>query len=119
MPRLSKTDRRRNARSTRPVWIDIAGDPYLAENWSLGGILVRDRLFHYPVGDRVLARLSLDPISGSPFAYVHVRVVRCDGQGTALAFCDLPVQLFDLLSEAMFRRPPMAHVTRPAPAKRI
>jgi|GEM_PF-6523825 len=108
MPIVSRKERRRNARSTRPLWIDIDRVPYLAENWSLSGILIRDQLADAAPGERLHLRLNLDPFTGSPFAYVFARVVRCDENGTAFALCDLPPRVFDLLSEAMFRRPALA-----------
>lgn len=111
MPRVSRQDRRQNARTTRPLWIDIDRISYLAENWSLSGVLIRDRLAEAEPGQRVMVRLSLDPITGSPFAYAFARIVRHDEYGTAFAFSDLPAQVFDLLSEAMFRRPSLGSVT--------
>ena len=111
MPRVSRQDRRQNARTTRPLWIDIDRVSYLAENWSLSGVLIRDQLIEAEAGQRVLVRLSLDPITGSPFAYVFARIVRRDHEGTAFAFSDLPGQVFDLLSEAMFRRPSLGALT--------
>lgn len=103
MPRIVRQDRRDNARTTRPLWIDVDRISYLAENWSLSGVLIRDRLPEACPGQRVHMRLSLNPISGSPFAYAFARIVRSNRGGTAFAFSDINGQVFDLLSEAMFR----------------
>ena len=105
MRQVSRKERRVNARSTKPLWVDIDRIPYLAENWSLSGIFIRDQLVDAVPGHRVLLRVTLDPFTGSPFADVFARIVRSDANGTALALCELPPRVFDLLSEAMFRRP--------------
>lgn len=105
MPRIVRQERRCNARTSRPLWIDVDRISYLAENWSLSGVLIRDRIAEASPGQRVHVRVSLDPISGSPFAYTFARIVRSGQEGTAFAFADINGQLFDLLSEAMFRRP--------------
>lgn len=118
MPRVARQDRRQNSRTTRPLWIDIDRVSYLVENWSLSGVLIRDRIAEAWPGQRVHVRLSLDPISGSPFAYAFARIVRSEENGTAFAFSDISVQLFDLLSEAMFRRPRSSLPAQNSPAKR-
>lgn len=105
MPRIVRQDRRRNVRTTRPLWLDIDRVSYLAENWSLSGILIREALADAEPNQRVMLRLSLDPITGSPFAYVFARIVDRNERGTVLVFNELSAQVFDLLSEAMFRRP--------------
>lgn len=118
MPRVARQDRRCNSRTSRPLWIDVDRVSYLAENWSLSGVLIRDRIAEAVPGQRVHIRISLDPISGSPFAYAFARIVRCGEEGTALAFADINGQLFDLLSEAMFRRPTSSVSSGKPPAKR-
>lgn len=111
--------KRSNGRTCRPLWIDIDRVPYLAANWSLGGFLLAERLTNLEVGDRVLTRLSLNPITESPFAYIFARVVRVSSGGTGFAFTEMPQLAFDLMERAIFARSPMekrasgARKTRP------
>ena len=108
MARIARSgEQRENSRSTRPLWIDIDKISYLADNWSLGGAFLRDVLPDAAVGDKMLARLSLDPISQSPSAYIFVRVLRIGTQGTALRFTELPNNAFDLMSLALYSRRPL------------
>ncbi|WP_193172628.1 PilZ domain-containing protein [Nisaea nitritireducens] len=99
--------KRTNGRTCRPLWIDIDRVPYLAANWSLGGFLLAETIPSLEVGDRVLTRLSLDPITESPFAYIFARVVRINASGTGFAFTEMPQLAFDLMERAIFARSPM------------
>ncbi len=99
--------KRTNGRTCRPLWIDIDRVPFLAANWSLGGFLLAERIPNLEVGDRVLTRLSLDPITESPFAYIFARVVRITSEGTGFAFTEMPQLAFDLMERAIFARHPM------------
>lgn len=108
MGRIARSSElRENSRSTRPLWIDIDKISYLADNWSLGGAFLRDVVPAVAIGDKVLARLSLDPISQSPSAYIFVRVLRLGTRGTALRFTELPNNAFDLMSLALYSRRPL------------